>query len=273
MLEIRELPAVFCGIECHTLALPDGCCPVSKNPMCGSTISIVYKPHDVVLDVLSIPAYLRSYRGGLRDEQGSIIVRDMEGMIDRVAGDCCAVLRVPVRVYANLLLAPKQHMIVRARRYPSTESEKPVKNWNEPEMSPVYLATGEQVYVHINGISPDDGSGHALIGEREINVAPLPTPWQGLGYGEVVTITLQSGKTIISVLTPEEYTRHTAYLFLDAGADATICLLDKSTGQWREMTGDEYDKERRAMEADMRDMAQIEREWREYRNEGLGERG
>lgn len=121
MLEIRELPAAFCGIECHTLALPDGCCPVSKNPVQGSVITIVYKPRHVVLDVLSIPAYLRSYRGGLKDEHGKIIVRDMEGMVDRIAEDCCTALGVPVRVYANLLLNPKQSMMVRVRSYPQVE--------------------------------------------------------------------------------------------------------------------------------------------------------
>ena len=39
------------------------------------------------------------------------------------------------------------------------------------------------------------------------------------------------------------------------------------------MTDEEYEKERRAADAEAKDMAQIQREWREYRDEGLGERG
>ena len=39
------------------------------------------------------------------------------------------------------------------------------------------------------------------------------------------------------------------------------------------MTELELERERRAWESDEKDIAQIKREWRDYRNEGLGERG
>jgi hypothetical protein len=112
------LPSTHRGLECHIVDLPSGLCPVSKNPQPGSTITIMYCPRGTVLEVAHLYAYLHQYRGGLRDEQGTIIVRNMEEMIDRVARDCAEVLGVPVRVYANLVIAPKQHMLLRSRGYP-----------------------------------------------------------------------------------------------------------------------------------------------------------
>jgi hypothetical protein len=58
---------------------------------------------------------------------------------------------------------------------------------------------------------------------------------------------------------------HVAYLYLNESIDATICLFDKTSNTWREMTDEEYEQERRAWSADMADMQQIKREWREYR--------
>jgi NADPH-dependent 7-cyano-7-deazaguanine reductase QueF len=105
-------------VEVHILALPSGLCPRSKNPQPQSTIKIVYRPKSFVLEIGRLYAYLDQYKGGLRDEAGNIVVRSMEGMIDRVALDCAAALGTPVRVYADLVLAPREVMRLKARAYP-----------------------------------------------------------------------------------------------------------------------------------------------------------
>ena len=149
-----------------------------------------------------------------------------------------------------------------------------MQNWKEPTTSMIYLADGQQGYANVNGISPDNGSGYVMVNMREIKVAPLPDHWSALGYGEIVPVALQSGQTSNAVFTPDAYINHVAYLYRDPDSiEATICVYDQGSGHWREMTDAEYEQERRAWEADGKDMAQIQREWREYRNESLGERG
>jgi NADPH-dependent 7-cyano-7-deazaguanine reductase QueF len=96
--------------EQHTLDLPVACCPRSKNPRPGSTITIAYTPRGRSLEVGSLYAYLHSFVGGLRDDQGELVVRDMEGMIQRIAQDSADVLSVPVTVVAKIMLAPQQLM-------------------------------------------------------------------------------------------------------------------------------------------------------------------
>lgn len=95
--------------ETHTLALPS-CCPVSKNPRPGSSISITYKPDGCSLEIASLFALIHRFRGGLHSETGELLVRDMEGMIDHIAKACAQVLGVGVVVKAYLLLLPKQEM-------------------------------------------------------------------------------------------------------------------------------------------------------------------
>lgn len=93
----------------HILDLP-ACCPVSKNPRPGSKLFIRYRPVGNVLEVGSLYAYIHQYRGGLRDEQGTLLIRDMEGMISLIARHCSEALGVPVQVRAKLAIAPKQEM-------------------------------------------------------------------------------------------------------------------------------------------------------------------
>jgi hypothetical protein len=146
-----------------------------------------------------------------------------------------------------------------------------LQNWKDPETSTIYLANGEEARANVNGISLEDGSGFAMVHGREIKVGPLPDTWRALGYGEIVSIALQSGEAISTVLTPEQYTMHVAYLYRNESIEATICVFD--AGAWREMTDQEYEQERRAWSEDMKDMQRIRQEWREYSDEGLGERG
>ncbi len=143
-----------------------------------------------------------------------------------------------------------------------------MQNWKEPETSTIYLANGEQARASVNGIEPSDGSGYVFLHDRQVKVGPLPGTWSALGYGEIVSITLQTGEVIEAVLLPEEYLHHVAYLYRNESIEATICLRDAGLGAWREMTDQEYEKERRAWSADMKDMEQLKREWREYRNQG-----
>ncbi len=141
-----------------------------------------------------------------------------------------------------------------------------MQNWKSLETSKIYLANGEAAHANVNGISPDEGSGHVMIHDREIKVGPLPDTWRALGYGEIVSIALQSGERLETVLRPDEYYKHVAYLYRDNDSiEETICVFDQSSGAWREMTEQEYEKERRAWSEDMKDMRQIKQEWREYR--------
>lgn len=85
----------------HTLSLPH-CCPVSQNPMSGSTVSISYIPNNYILEVASLKNYIESFVGGKDD------VRSMEGMIQTIAKECSNVVNVNVTVTAKLILAPSQ---------------------------------------------------------------------------------------------------------------------------------------------------------------------
>lgn len=104
-------------LEQHTLAVPP-CCPVSKNPRPGSTVTILYRPRGCSLEVANLIAYIHSFRDGLYDEQGQFVVRDMEGMIQRIATDAAQALGVAVHVHAKLVIVPKQEVKLKVRGYP-----------------------------------------------------------------------------------------------------------------------------------------------------------
>src|SRR5690348_10267282 len=102
-----------------------------------------------------------------------------------------------------------------------------MQNWKSLETSTIYLANGEEAHANVNGISPEDGRGFVMVHGREIKVGPLPDTWQALGYGEIVSIALQGGEMISTVLTPEDYSNHVAYLYRDPDSiEATICVFD-----------------------------------------------
>jgi NADPH-dependent 7-cyano-7-deazaguanine reductase QueF len=92
--------------EEHTLDIPP-CCPVSKNPQ-SATITIGYRPVGKSLEVANLLAYIYSFQGGLKDECGVIVVRDMEGMVTRICSDCERVLGVPVKVATTWVVLPRQ---------------------------------------------------------------------------------------------------------------------------------------------------------------------
>lgn len=94
-------------IEEHTLEIPP-CCPVSKNPQSGSRLTICYRPQGCSLEVGSLFAYIHQFRGGLYDEQGKLEVRDMEGMLLRIAQACSLALQTQIKLTAELNIVPKQ---------------------------------------------------------------------------------------------------------------------------------------------------------------------
>ena len=140
-----------------------------------------------------------------------------------------------------------------------------MQNWIDSTTSTIYLANGGRLIATVTGISPEDGSGSVLVQGREIKVGPLPDTFSAMGYGEIVAITLQTGEVIEAVLTPDGYTNHVAYLASDESSDATMCLFDNRSGTWREMTVQEYEKERRAWSEEAKDRPQIKQEWQEDR--------
>jgi NADPH-dependent 7-cyano-7-deazaguanine reductase QueF len=101
--------------EEHTLDL-SSCCPVSKNLRPGSKITISYVPAGKSLEIASLIAYIHSFKNGWHDGTGQFVVRDMEGMICRIAQDCTNILLVPVVVKADLYLLPKQDMCLEVCR-------------------------------------------------------------------------------------------------------------------------------------------------------------
>lgn len=95
----------------HVLSIPP-CCPVSGNPLEGSTAWISYTPKLHLLEVEALRHYIDSYKGG-RGE-----VRSMEGMIQNIAQDCADLIRSEVTVRADLNILPSQNMTVECVGYP-----------------------------------------------------------------------------------------------------------------------------------------------------------
>ena len=92
--------------ETHVLPL-DPACPVSGNPQAGSSISIIYTPASLLLEVESLRAYVDSYTGGRGD------IRSMEGMIQGITQDAANILGVAVEVRADLNIRPNQKMMLK----------------------------------------------------------------------------------------------------------------------------------------------------------------
>lgn len=106
--------------QAHVVALPE-CCPRSHNPRLGSAATIRYTPQGRSIEIGSLYAYINQYKGGLYDVEGNLVVRDMEGMIQRIAYDCAQAVG-PVVVAAHLVLLPRQEMDIVARGYPEVVS-------------------------------------------------------------------------------------------------------------------------------------------------------
>ena len=90
-----------CAVFVHeqVVTLPH-CCPVTGNPQAGSTLTLIYRPLDRVLEVKSLAEYVASYRSG-RDG-----IRDMEGMIAQIAQDAANAVGVSVAFKGELYIDP-----------------------------------------------------------------------------------------------------------------------------------------------------------------------
>lgn len=117
----ETLPNIGQREETHTLDLPQ-CCPISRNPQPGSEIDLTYEPADKVLEVGALYTYIHQYKGGLRDDTGEVIVRDMEQMIDLITQHCANAVGVEVRAEARLILVPTQRMTLKVTRTPEEVS-------------------------------------------------------------------------------------------------------------------------------------------------------
>lgn len=92
------------GVRVHlTVALPR-CCPVSGNPMPGSTLTLRYRPAGSVLETYSLEALLQKFRGGFAGVGPYRAERNMEGMAALVARMAADALGVRVRYRAELVL-------------------------------------------------------------------------------------------------------------------------------------------------------------------------
>lgn len=107
----NERPGVRLMVE-NTVPLPR-CCPVSKNPQTGSTLTLSYRARERVLEVYSLQAHVNAYVGGHADG-----TRNMEAMIQQIAQAAARVLGVRVRAVAQLNLQHGQTMRLTARASP-----------------------------------------------------------------------------------------------------------------------------------------------------------
>jgi NADPH-dependent 7-cyano-7-deazaguanine reductase QueF len=110
-LQPNEMRCAFTEHE-HILKI-SGMCPVTKNPLRFSTITIAYKGYKGFLEVVSLKAFIDSYIGG----KGNI--RSMEGMLQDIAQSCADILKVDVKITSNLLIYPSQIMRVTCYAFPN----------------------------------------------------------------------------------------------------------------------------------------------------------
>lgn len=96
---IRSCNAYVPTFVSHSTPLPQ-CCPVSKNPLPGSKLTVCYRPDDVVFPVEDLAAFVAEYVGGRGD------IRGMEEMIQELVVRVRDVVQVPVRAFADLLIKP-----------------------------------------------------------------------------------------------------------------------------------------------------------------------
>src|SRR6266487_326072 len=108
-----------CGVTVELTADIPSCCPVSKNPFEGSTITICYQPAHRSIEIGAFKATLWQYRGGLYDDEGQLLVRNMEDMICHIAGRCANAVGVQVEARARLCLLPEEIMVLKVTRKPA----------------------------------------------------------------------------------------------------------------------------------------------------------
>ena len=89
--------------QIHEVEVPS-LCPKTGNPITGSTLTIMYAPKKILLEVYSLNEYIASFIG-------SNEVRDLELLTQVVARDCGTVLGVKVSVIGKYILNIGQTVI------------------------------------------------------------------------------------------------------------------------------------------------------------------
>jgi hypothetical protein len=86
----------------HEIDVP-ACCPISRNPFCGSRMAVTYRPsRGVVLPVETLRDMVAEYAGG----HAARGVRGMEEMIQDIAARTAHIVGTMVRVRADLIIVP-----------------------------------------------------------------------------------------------------------------------------------------------------------------------
>jgi len=88
----------------HTVPLPPKCCPVSDNPIEGSTITLEYQPGAHTLEVYSLTKLLQLFVGGFAGNGYYPPERNMEGMVELIAQMAADALKCPVTFTSHVLL-------------------------------------------------------------------------------------------------------------------------------------------------------------------------
>lgn len=89
--------------QTHIVNIPP-LCPKTNNPIDGSTLTIIYRPKDKLLEVYSLGEYVASF-------VGSPDVRDIELLTQVVGGHCADALGAKVEVVGKFVLNIGQTVI------------------------------------------------------------------------------------------------------------------------------------------------------------------
>lgn len=102
------MPRTSHGARCltvsHTVDIPHACCPRSRNPLTGSTITLTYDAETQSIEVYSLQALLKKFIGGWAGNSAYPAERNMEGMVELVARMAADALGVTVFFSSKILL-------------------------------------------------------------------------------------------------------------------------------------------------------------------------
>lgn len=88
----------------HVCNIPASCCPISKNPKAGSTITFTYIPEGWVVEVYSLESLLKQFQGGYTGSDQYPLERNMEGMCQLLCRMISDALKLNVSYRAEINL-------------------------------------------------------------------------------------------------------------------------------------------------------------------------
>ena len=91
-------------IMTHKCNIPSPCCPISKNPKVGSTISFTYTPDGWVVEVYSLDALVKEFQGGYKGNDHYPAERNMEGMCQLLCRMVSDAIGLSVTYRADIIL-------------------------------------------------------------------------------------------------------------------------------------------------------------------------